>query len=345
MKLGTTLLAGLGLILTSLLGLQACSSAQATDDSNDGVDADDNSSDDDGPSTGDDTGPTSDVPMDIIAPFNTDPSCNSASAETGAACTKDCQLGCGFQEMGDKYCSCESGAYSACPCNRPAEFDAAPYAQFCTEFGAADGLSANLKGNPCDAEFDICIGQDDVSGSTPQGCACLVDNISSELKWFCGSTNKWFDLEPEGGVPDCPIAADGVSTCYPLNTDASCTSSDAKTGAVCSRDCQIGCGFQGIGTKLCSCSGGAYSQCPCPRPETFLAAAEAPLCGDAQGAPDGLTEPIKGLPCETEWEACIGTDAITGTTPRGCVCMMHPTEMTLQWSCGSTNKWFKLEGT
>jgi hypothetical protein len=143
---------------------------------------------------------------------------------------------------------------------------------------------------------------------------------------------------------DCPFAPDGHSICAPLNPDESCTTTYAKTGAECSRDCQIGCGFQSLGTKYCSCSEGKYSQCPCPRPDTLMAPAEAPLCA-TYGAEDGLTTGLKSRPCDEEWAACVGQDPVTGTTPQGCVCMQHEVTHALLWVCGSTNKWFKMEGT
>lgn len=274
---------------------------------------------------------------------NPDASCDSSAAKEGALCTVDCQLGCGFQEIGTKYCTCVAGAYESCPCMRPAEFLGGATAPLCSTKGAANGYAESLKGMPCTTEWDLCIGEDPVDGSTPQGCACMIHAVTGDMQWFCGSTNKWFSLDT-GAEQQCPLGADGVTTCSPLNPDPSCTSSNAKTGATCARDCQIGCGFQSMGTKLCTCAGGSYSQCPCPRPATFAAPEEAPLC-TAYGSPDGLTTPLKGAPCDQEWAACIGTDPVTGTTPQGCACLRHELEGTLEWFCGSTNKWFKLEGT
>lgn len=332
MKIVTSLIASASLMLASLVWFQGCSSAEKTGEDEEGVAADD---DDEETSTEAD-GAGSEEPGPAAGP-NNDSNCNSTNAETGAACTVDCQLGCGFQEMGTKTCSCVNGVYEECPCPRPAAFQGAAHAPFCRDAGSADGLAATLKGTACTMEWDICIGEEAVA-STPQGCACLTNEISGGLTWFCGSTNKWFALDT-GDVAECPTAPDGQTICAPLNPDPSCTSSDAKTGAACERDCQIGCGFQEMGTKLCTCSGGAYAQCPCPRPADFGAAATAPLCTEF-GSPDGLTDPLKGTACETEWDACIGSDAVTGTTPRGCVCMTHNVTGDLQWFCGSTNKWF-----
>jgi hypothetical protein len=116
---------------------------------------------------------------------------------------------------------------------------------------------------------------------------------------------------------DCPLAPDGESVCPPLNPDPSCTVSEAN---------------------------GSYANCPCPRPEAFAAPEQAPLCTE-YGSPDGFTQALEGSPCTTEWSACIGMDPVAGTTPEGCVCLHAATEHQLLWFCGSTNKWFRLEGT
>ena len=130
---------------------------------------------------------------------------------------------------------------------------------------------------------------------------------------------------------------------WPCNTDPSCTSANAKSDATCTMDCKIGCGFDQLGTKLCSCVGGVYSQCPCPRPDSYEGAETAKYCDDADfpsASETGLMEEMKGLPCDTHWEQCIARDIPPGSTPRGCVCMLNPITQELEWYCGSTNKWF-----
>jgi hypothetical protein len=69
-----------------------------------------------------------------------------------------------------------------------------------------------------------------------------------------------------------------------------------------------------------------------------MGAAAAPYCATA----DGTTTTLKNMPCTKEWDECIGKDVVTGTTPQGCACMRDPASTMLQWSCGSTNKWFAL---
>jgi hypothetical protein len=120
--------------------------------------------------------------------------------------------------------------------------------------------------------------------------------------------------------------------------DANCNTTYAKSGATCTMDCVIGCGFEGMGTKTCTCMGGVYTMCPCPKPAEYLGAATAPYCPG-----DGMTVALDDMPCEAEWDQCIGKDAVSGTTPRGCVCMKDADNAdALTWFCGSTNKWFAL---
>jgi hypothetical protein len=131
------------------------------------------------------------------------------------------------------------------------------------------------------------------------------------------------------------------------NPDPNCTSTNAKSGMSCTVDCTIPCGYQSLGTKICTCVGGVYSACPCPAPTApaWQGALSAPYC-DVVVPSDtsGLTTNLKNNPCDTMWQECIGRDAVTGTTPQGCVCLTNPVANppAMQWYCGSTNKWFSL---
>jgi hypothetical protein len=122
------------------------------------------------------------------------------------------------------------------------------------------------------------------------------------------------------------------------STDPNCTSTNAKTGAACTVDCIIPCGYQALGTKTCTCTTGTYASCPCPKPTTYMGAATAPYCSTA----DGTTTTLKNTACTMEWQECIGKDLVSGSTPQGCVCLLNATTNALQWYCGSTNKWFAL---
>jgi hypothetical protein len=132
--------------------------------------------------------------------------------------------------------------------------------------------------------------------------------------------------------------AGGTTTSCSGSPDMNCTSTLAKTGQTCTVDCCLPCGYQGLGQKVCTCSAGVYTMCPCPRPAAYLGAATAPYCPG-----DGMTANIKNMPCTTEWQQCIGTDPVSGATPEGCVCLRNALTNTLQWVCGTTNKWFALQ--
>jgi hypothetical protein len=117
--------------------------------------------------------------------------CTSALVKTGAACVCDCVIGCGFQARGTKHCVCQGGLYTSCVCVKPPDYMGAPTAPYCD---TPDGTTLALKKMPCAREWDECIGKDPVSGTTPQGCACLRDETTAQLMWACGSTNNWFAL-------------------------------------------------------------------------------------------------------------------------------------------------------
>jgi len=144
----------------------------------------------------------------------------------------------------------------------------------------------------------------------------------------------------------------------PNGMDLGCNSSDASSGLECTQDCTVECGFQKLGTKICTCVSGYYSQCPCFPPDDYQGAPTAPACStltDSAGAPltpDGTTTYVKGRACSEEWQECIGSDPSSSTTPRGCVCMVRVgtgevgggcSQGACEWFCGSTNRWFMPE--
>jgi hypothetical protein len=131
-------------------------------------------------------------------------------------------------------------------------------------------------------------------------------------------------------------------TCSGVNPDTatSCNSANASSGSSCTMDCRVGCGFQALGLKYCTCEGGVYASCPCPAPDNWMGAETAPPCV----SPDGTAEALDDEPCTTEWEQCIGSEMPAGTTtPRGCACLTNRVTQALQWYCGSTNRWFRPE--
>jgi hypothetical protein len=145
-----------------------------------------------------------------------------------------------------------------------------------------------------------------------------------------------------GTVINCNPALVGTlgpvhEDCAGVNLDMSCSTADSSTGSPCTRNCYVQCGFEGMGLKTCTCAGGVYESCPCPRPDNYLGATSATFC--TMG--DGLEDTYDETPCTTEWEQCITKDATT-STPRGCVCLGDGNGG-LAWACGSTNNWFSLE--
>jgi hypothetical protein len=151
-----------------------------------------------------------------------------------------------------------------------------------------------------------------------------------------------------GGNSSASLGSTGDAECpdptfWVCNDDLHCNTSEASTDATCNIDCTVPCGFAQLGTKYCSCIGGVYAQCPCPRPDAYQGKQFAKYCDD----PDfplawdtGLMQAVKGNPCPTEWEQCIARDVPPGSTPRACACLANPSNGALQWYCGSTNKWF-----
>ena len=138
---------------------------------------------------------------------------------------------------------------------------------------------------------------------------------------------------PDPGAPD-PTAPKPVPT-----PDVNCTSDHAKGGMACSVPCATTCGFYDMGTKACDCVSGVFVSCHCPRPWNYQGRTTAPTCA----TPDGRTHWIDNTPCGEEWAECIGSDPVSGVNPRGCVCLTDPVNGQLEWTCGSTNRWFVPE--
>ena len=121
--------------------------------------------------------------------------------------------------------------------------------------------------------------------------------------------------------------------------DVNCTSDDAKGGMACTQPCVTTCGFYELGTRSCDCVSGVFVSCHCPRPWNYQGPSSAPPCS----TPDGRTHWLDNPACTDEWAECVGSDPVSGTNPRGCVCLTDPVNGKLEWTCGSTNKWFLPE--
>jgi hypothetical protein len=121
--------------------------------------------------------------------------------------------------------------------------------------------------------------------------------------------------------------------------DVNCTPHNAKGGMACTLPCVTTCGYYDLGTKACDCVSGVFVSCHCPRPWDYQGRTTAPPCD----TPDGRTHWIDNTACVQKWTQCIGSDPVSGTNPRGCVCLTDPVNGRLEWTCGSTNKWFLPE--
>ncbi len=129
----------------------------------------------------------------------------SVDSPTDMACHADCYRPCGFNvsphyPRGIKYCECEAGVFIECRCPRAPWYKGAPDAPYCDKYSAdGKGLADPLDEVPCTEEWAQCIGRDVVDGYTPRGCVCLDDRSPlgaptnpANLRWTCGSTEKWF---------------------------------------------------------------------------------------------------------------------------------------------------------
>lgn len=146
--------------------------------------------------------------------------------------------------------------------------------------------------------------------------------------------------QPEPGNPNPNPGDPGPGPTNPNpSPDVNCSSDHAKGGMACSMPCLTTCGFYDLGTKNCDCVNGVFVSCHCPRPWDYQGSPVAPTCNTS----DGRTHWLDNTPCTNPWAQCIGTDPVSGTNPRGCVCLTDPVNGKLEWTCGSTNKWFLHE--
>lgn len=154
-----------------------------------------------------------------------------------------------------------------------------------------------------------------------------------------GSQPSTSDPDPDDpGRDPGPGPGSGPTTPTP-SPDVNCSSDHAKGGMACSVPCLTTCGFYDLGTKDCDCVNGVFVSCHCPRPWDYQGSPSAPTCNTS----DGRTHWLDNTPCTDKWAQCIGTDPVSGTNPRGCVCLTDPVNGKLEWTCGSTNKWFLHE--
>jgi hypothetical protein len=105
---------------------------------------------------------------------------------------------------------------------------------------------------------------------------------------------------------------------------------EPNPGEACTRDAIVTCGYNRLGTKVCTCAGGVYTQCPCFPPKDWKGALTAPYC-------DALTATAAALRGQT-CTGLIGTECIDRSQPdpterEGCSCIKGTAGA--QWGCGA----------
>lgn len=104
---------------------------------------------------------------------------------------------------------------------------------------------------------------------------------------------------------------------------------DPGTGDACTRDASTTCGFDQLGTKVCTCAGGVYLACPCFPPKDWKGALTAPYCD----ALTGTARILRGQTCSNlVGSTCMDRSNPDPATREGCSCMRVDTSA--QWACG-----------
>jgi hypothetical protein len=130
-------------------------------------------------------------------------SCTPAKAQTGAACTQDCCVGCGIDQLGAATCTCSGHKYTSCTCPQPASWtalggecgDSACLTEggpcspqgYASSAGAPSG-AAVLEGQPCVMNGNVCF---TAESDGKHGCVCASDP-SGDFVMRCGLVEGWF---------------------------------------------------------------------------------------------------------------------------------------------------------
>ena len=168
----------------------------------------------------------------------------------------------------------------------------------------------------------------------------ITKRITAGLK-FIPAVFLAFACDTGGAESDEALFYTGEAQC-------SDTALDSPTDKACHEDCVRNCGFNGSpnyprAQKYCICQGGVYIECRCPRPDWYKGAIFAPYCDSLTADGLGISASLDDMPCEREWDQCIGRDIVDGYTPRGAVCLDTRGNGQLTWVAGSTEKWFAPE--
>lgn len=104
---------------------------------------------------------------------------------------------------------------------------------------------------------------------------------------------------------------------------------EPNPGEACTRDAIVTCGFDRRGTKVCTCAGGVYTQCPCFPPKDWQGDTTAPACDPLTATATAL----RGKTCTTIVGAmCIDRSQSDPARQEGCACIEGSAGA--QWACG-----------
>ncbi len=120
---------------------------------------------------------------------------------------------------------------------------------------------------------------------------------------------------------------------YAFDQGYDANANDPHPGNLCTHDAVTTCGFSSLGTKVCTCAGGVYTQCPCFPPRSWQGATTAPSCD-----PLTATAPaLRGRTCTgLLGTQCIDRSISDPALQEGCTCVdggIGP-----QWACGTPSQ-------
>ena len=129
--------------------------------------------------------------------------CTPMNAKAGAACTQNCCVACGIDQVGQATCTCGSHKYATCTCPRPAVWTALggecgdsaclTVGGPCSPQGYASSTGAPkgaivLDGQPCVMNGNVCF---TAESDGKHGCVCASDP-SGDFVMHCGLVEGWF---------------------------------------------------------------------------------------------------------------------------------------------------------